>query len=51
MSKCTICDKKIDENKDTYEITEVWIDGNYDDTYHVHTDCRVKQIIRSVEND
>lgn len=50
MASCEICNEKIDEKHDTYEITEVYIDGEFDDVYNVHTDCRTKQIVRLHSN-
>lgn len=44
---CVVCGKFINEIKDTYEITETYLDGNYEFSSYVHTDCRYKQTLRS----
>ena len=43
QEECIICEKPIDEDKDTYELTEFYLEGNYEDVSYVHTDCRYKE--------
>lgn len=37
---CEICNRPINEDKENYETIDTFIDGNYEDTVYVHTDCR-----------
>jgi hypothetical protein len=40
---CTICEKKIDEDKDDYEETTIYLEGNFEDFFTVHTECRYNE--------
>lgn len=39
---CQICSRPINEEKEDFEQTDIYMSGNYDDTVFVHTDCRYK---------
>lgn len=41
--ECCYCEKPIDESKDNYESIDTYLDGNYEDTVLMHTDCRYKK--------
>lgn len=40
---CEICGKVIDEDKGDFESTDTYIEGNYEDTMFVHTECRYNE--------
>lgn len=40
---CSICEKIVDEDKDDYEETTIYLEGNFEDFFLVHTECRYNQ--------